>query len=91
MRAEVRDRIERSIDVVHADSVMPDWHELVRAGRDFIDRGNNVLAALGQPGPLLVVTHLEHPHLSLEGRDRVGQVVGLQSVFEHHRFPGRLG
>ena len=52
VRAVVRDGVERAVDVVDADAVAPDRHQFVCARRDFVDGGDDVLAALREPGRL---------------------------------------
>ena len=91
VRTVVGDGIEGAIDVVDADSVASDRHQFISAGCDFVDGGDGVLAALRQSGPLDFSWHSEHPHLTLENRDGIRQVIGRNAVFEHDRLAGGLG
>src|SRR5579884_447030 len=90
VRTVVGDRMECAVDVVDAHTMTADRHQLVCAWRDFVHRGDDVFAALGQPGPCGLDGHLEHPHLTFEDGNRLREVIGGNAVFEHDGFARRF-
>src|SRR4051812_10835056 len=92
VRAVIRDRVKRPVDVVDTDTMASDRDQFVCARRDFVECGYDVLTPLREPGRFRLLYHgSEHSNLALEGRNGFGKVIRGNAVAEHHRLTGVLG